>query len=145
MEASFKNKGLPVKFEQKSDGTLNVELPKETEVKETEKDLVLELSSDNFDTVVNQYSLLVVDCWAPWCAPCRMVAPVIEELASDYQGKIAFGKLNVDENPTLAMKYQVMSIPTLLIFSNGELIDQQIGAMPRKILEPALTKNIAEE
>jgi len=144
LQASFKNRELPIKFEQKSDGTLNVELLKGDEIKEIEKDLVLELSSNNFTEVVNQYSLLVVDCWAPWCAPCRMVAPVIEGLASDYQGKIAFGKLNVDENPALAMKYQVMSIPTLLIFKNGELIDQNVGAMPRDMLEPELTKHIEQ-
>ena len=145
LESSFKKEASLIKFEEKSDGTLDVELLEEAEVKERQENLVLELSSDNFDEIVNKYSLLVIDCWAPWCAPCRMVAPVIEELAGDYQGKIAFGKLNVDENQALAMKYQVMSIPTLLIFRNGELIDRKVGAMSRNMLEPELTKHIGEE
>jgi thioredoxin 1 len=71
-----------------------------------------------------------------------MVAPVIEELAKDYRGKIAFGKLNVDNNSSVATRYHIMSIPTLLIFKKGELIDQQVGAMPRTTLEPELTKYI---
>ena len=74
-----------------------------------------------------------------------MVAPVIEELARDYQGKIAFGKLNIDENPSLAMRYQIMSIPTLLIFENGQLVDQKIGAMPRATLEAELAKYVESE
>lgn len=142
LENSFKGKELPIKFETRSNGTLNIELLKEEELKEKGKDLVLELTSDNFDEAVNKYALLVIDCWAPWCAPCRRVAPVIEELARDYQGKIAFGKLNVDDNQSIAMRYQIMSIPALLIFKNGELIDQKIGALPRRALEPELTKYI---
>jgi thioredoxin len=145
LESSFKRKGLGIKFEGKSDGTLNVELLKEEGSKEMENDLVLELGSDNFAQVVNKHPLLVIDCWAPWCGPCRMVAPVIEELARDYQGKIVFGKLNVDENPALAMKYKIKSIPTMLIFKNSELIDRKIGAMPRKMLEPELTKHLDEK
>jgi thioredoxin 1 len=142
LESSFKGKELPIKFEQRSNGTLNIELLEEEEVKEKEKDLVLELTSDNFDEAVNKYPLLVIDCWAPWCAPCRIVAPVIEELARDYQGKLVFGKLNVDDNQSIAMRYQIMSIPALLIFKNGELMDQKIGALPRRALEPELTKYI---
>lgn len=145
LESSFKNKGLRIKFEKESDGTLNVELLKEEEVEEMEEDLVLELNPQNFDEALKKYSPLVVDCWAPWCAPCRMVAPVIEELARDYQGRIMFGKLNVDESPALAMKYQIKSIPTMLLFKNGELIDRKIGAMPRKMLEPELTKHIGDK
>jgi len=145
LQSSFKKEASLIKFEEKSDGTLNVELVKEKEVKEMEKDLVLELSSDNFAEAANKYSLLVVDCWAPWCGPCQFLSPVIEELARDYQGKIAFGKLNVDENRALAMKYQIMSIPTLLIFKNGQLIDQKVGAMPREMLEPELTGHIGKK
>jgi thioredoxin len=145
LESSFKKKGLGIKFEEKSDGKLNVELLKEEGGQEMEKGVVLKLSADNFAEVVNKYSLLVIDCWAPWCGPCRMVAPVIEELARDYHGKIVFGKLNVDENPALAMKYQIKSIPTMLIFRNGQLIDRKIGAMPRKMLEPELTKHLGEK
>jgi len=115
------------------------------EVKKMEKNLVPKLSSDDFDEVVKKHPLLVVDCWAPWCGPCRFLSPVIEELAKDYQGKITFGKLNVDENRALAMKYQIMSIPTLLIFKNGQLIDQKVGAMPREMLEPELTRYIGKD
>lgn len=89
--------------------------------------------------IVQNHSLVVIDCWAAWCAPCRMIAPVIEELASDYAGKIYFGKLNVDENRRTALQYQIMTIPTLLIFKNGKLIDRIIGAMSRPMLEPKIT------
>lgn len=102
----------------------------------------IELSDENIGSVVESHPLVVVDCWAPWCAPCRMIAPVIEELAEDYAGKILFGKLNVDENPRTAIKYQIMSIPTLLIFKNGRLIDRIIGAMPRRMLEPRITRHL---
>ena len=94
----------------------------------------------NISDIVNNYPLVVIDCWAVWCSPCHMVAPVIEELARDYAGKIVFGKLNTDENRMSANNYNIMSIPTLLIFKNGKLIDQVIGAMPRQMLEPMITK-----
>ncbi|MBL7061341.1 MAG: thioredoxin [Dehalococcoidia bacterium] len=145
LESSFKRKKVPLRFEQGSDGTLTVKFLEEKEIEEKAEDLVLELSSDNFDEAINKHPLLVIDCWAPWCAPCRMVAPVIEELARDYQGKITFGKLNIDENPTIAMRYQIMSIPTLLIFKNGQLVEQKIGAMPRTVLEPELARYTESE
>lgn len=142
LKGSFKGKGLAINFEDKN-GTLTVELLEQEKVKEEEA-LVLELTDDNFDEAVGKYSLLVVDCWAPWCAPCRMVAPVIEELAKDHQGKITFGKLNVDNSRQIAMRYGIMSIPTLLIFKEGKLVDQKVGAMPRTALEPALVRYIEE-
>jgi len=91
---------------------------------------------------VQDHPVVVVDCWAPWCAPCYMVAPVVEELARDYAGKILFGKLNVDENRETAMQHQIMSIPTMLVFKNGELVDRIIGAMPRQMLEPKITRHL---
>ncbi len=136
---SLRGKSLPVEFKKKDDGTLTIEPAKE---EEEGPPLVLELNEDNFDEVVTPCPLLVVDCWAPWCAPCRMVTPVIEELAKDYQGKITFAKLNVDDNQSVAMRFQIMSIPTLLIFKNGVLVDQKVGALPRPMLEPELTKHI---
>jgi thioredoxin len=145
LESSFKRKGLGIKFEEGSDGTLNVELLKEEEIEEMGKNAVLELSSQNFGEAVKKYSLLVVNCWAPLCGPCRMVAAIVEKLARDYQGRIIFGKLNVDENPALAMKYQIKYIPTMLIFKDGELVDRKIGALPRKMLEPELTRHIEEK
>ena len=139
LKDSLRGKRLPVKFKERDDGQLTVEVAEE---EERGPHLVLELTEGNFDEVITSYPLLVVDCWAPWCAPCRMVAPVIEELANDYQGKITFAKLNVDDNQSVAMRFQIMSIPTLLIFKNGVLVDQKLGAMPRPMLEPELTKHI---
>jgi len=139
LKDSLRGKRLPVKFKERDDGQLTVEVAEE---EERGPPLVLELTEGNFDEVITSYPLLVVDCWAPWCAPCRMVAPVIEELAKDYRGKITFAKLNVDDNQSVAMRFQIMSIPTLLIFKNGVLVDQKLGAMPRPMLEPELTKHI---
>jgi len=90
--------------------------------------------------IVQKYALVVVDCWAPWCAPCHIIAPIIEELARDYAGKVIFGKLNVDENRKVAMQYQIMGIPTLLVFKGGELVDRILGVIPRQMLEPKITR-----
>lgn len=100
----------------------------------------INLTDGNFEKAKNKYPLLVVDCWAEWCVPCKMIAPVIEELAEDYQGKIVFGRLDVDENQSVAMQYQIMSIPTLLIFKNGKKVGQKVGALPKKVLESELAK-----
>ncbi|MEM1525035.1 MAG: thioredoxin [Nitrososphaerales archaeon] len=100
----------------------------------------IELTDENFKEAIRKYPLLVVDFWAEWCGPCHMIAPIIEELAREYKGKIVFGKLNVDLNNATAMEYGIMSIPTLLIFKNGKLVDQIIGAMPKKILESTITQ-----
>jgi len=99
----------------------------------------IELADGTFKEVIRKYPLVVVDCWAEWCAPCRMVGPVVEELARDYRGRIVFGKLNVDSNVRTAQQYGIMSIPTLLVFKNGQLANQLVGAMPRDMLEPQIT------
>ena len=93
------------------------------------------LNNDNFDQAVDKYPLLVVDCWAEWCAPCRMISPTIEKLAAKYAGEITFGKLNVDENREVASRFEIMSIPILLIFKNREKVDAIVGAMPENVLE----------
>jgi len=98
----------------------------------------VEVTDATFKRVIQSHLLVVVDCWAPWCTPCHMVAPLIEEMARDYAGRILFGKLNVDENPETAMQYQIMSIPTLLVFKDGKLVDRIVGAMPRQVLEPKI-------
>ncbi|RZN72672.1 MAG: thioredoxin [Candidatus Methanolliviera hydrocarbonicum] len=90
------------------------------------------------DETLGRFPLIVVDCWATWCGPCRMIAPIIEDLAEEKAGEIVFGKLNVDENRSLSMKYGITAIPTLLIFKEGEFVDQIIGAMPKKSLEKKL-------
>lgn len=98
-------------------------------------DKPLHVTDETLDAVVAKYDTVVVDCWAVWCGPCLMIAPVLEELAKEMKGKVVFAKLNVDENQNTAMKYQIMSIPTLLVFKNGKLIDRIIGAMPKPILK----------
>jgi len=100
----------------------------------------VEVTDATFKEIIQNHPLVVVDCWAPWCGPCQMVAPVIEEMARDYAGRILFGKLNVDENLEVAQQYQIMSIPTLLVFKNGKLVDRIVGAMPRQMLEPKITR-----
>ena len=98
----------------------------------------LKITDADFDESVKKYGTMVIDCWAPWCGPCRMVGPVIEELANEMQGKIVFGKLNVDENPNISTRHQIMSIPTLLVFKNGDLVDRIIGAYPKEQLKNKL-------
>jgi thioredoxin 1 len=98
----------------------------------------LKITDADFDESVKKYGTIVIDCWAPWCGPCRMVGPVIEELANEMQGEIVFGKLNVDENPNISMRHQIMSIPTLLVFKNGDLVDRIIGAYPKEELKKKL-------
>ena len=105
-------------------------------------DIPLPINDADIDSIVNKYPLLVVDCWAPWCGPCRMVGPIIEELAKEMQGKIVFGKLNVDENRATSAKYGIMSIPTLLVFKNGTLVDNIIGAMPKEMLLRKITPHM---
>jgi thioredoxin 1 len=95
-----------------------------------------------FEQTTQKYPFVVIDCWAPWCGPCNMVSPVLKEIARDYAGRIVIGKVNVDENQSTAMKYGIMSIPAMLIFKNGKLVDQVVGAMPRPMLEPMITKHL---
>ncbi|MCD6583897.1 MAG: thioredoxin [Candidatus Omnitrophica bacterium] len=93
------------------------------------------LSHKNFDEAVRKYVILVVDFWAQWCAPCLMLAPIIERLAKKYKGKIVFGKLNIEENQEIASRFGIMSIPTLIIFKKGNIMDTLIGVTPESTLE----------
>lgn len=93
------------------------------------------VSDRNFDQTVKNYPLIVVDCWAAWCAPCRAIAPVVEELAREYSGKVVFGKLNVDDNPETAEKFGIRAIPTLLVMKNGSEVDRIVGVLPKNQLE----------
>jgi thioredoxin 1 len=101
-------------------------------------DTPVKLTDSDIDDAIKKYGVIVIDCWAPWCGPCRMVGPVINELAKEMQGKIVFGKLNVDENPITSTKHQIMSIPTLLVFKNGNLVDRFVGAYPKEELRKKL-------
>jgi len=100
----------------------------------------VQVTDATFTETIRNQPLVVIDCWAPWCGPCHMIAPIIEDIARDYAGKVLFGKLNVDENQMVSMQYQIMSIPTLLVFKNGKLVDRIIGAKPRQMLEPRITR-----
>jgi len=144
LKESFKWEELRLEFTEREDGSMTVEKvePQETTEVPTADGAVLELTDASFDAAVSEHALLVVDCWAVWCGPCRMVAPVIEELAKDYAGRATFGKLDVDKNPATARRFQIQSIPTILIFKNGRLVNQKLGALPRAMLEPAIAKHV---
>ncbi|UCH50351.1 MAG: thioredoxin [Chloroflexota bacterium] len=106
---------------------------------------IVNVDQDSFQkTVLDSQKPVLVDFWAPWCGPCRAVAPVVEELAKDYKGKIEFTKLNVDEAPFVASKFGVMSIPTIIVFKDGKPLQQAIGYQPKdqlkKLLDGALAK-----
>jgi thioredoxin 1 len=92
------------------------------------------VTDNNIDDAIAKYPFMVVDCWAEWCAPCRMIGPIIEKLAKDYEGDIVFGKIDVDSNNMTASKYGIRSIPNLLVFKNGEKVGDIIGAMPEEML-----------
>ena len=98
----------------------------------------LTITDADIEQIIKKYDMMVVDCWAPWCGPCKVVGPIIDELAKEMQGQVVFGKLNVDENEQTSMKYQIMAIPTLLVFKNGELIEKMIGAHPKDELKQML-------
>jgi thioredoxin 1 len=101
--------------------------------------MAIEITDANFDEVVLKSDKpVLVDFWAEWCGPCRMVGPVVEELAKEYDGKAIIGKLNVDHNPNVGMKYGIRNIPTLLYFKNGQIVDRQVGAAQKSALEDKL-------
>lgn len=99
---------------------------------------VLILDDNNLAETVSEHPFVVLDCWAEWCGPCKMVAPVIEQLAKEYAGRVTFAKLNIDENMDTAMKYQISAIPTMLVFRNGDMAGQIVGALPKNHIEQKL-------
>ena len=100
------------------------------------------LTDSNFNQTVEKYPLLVVDFWAPWCGPCRMVSPILEQLASELAGKVVFGKLNVDENPRIASTFGIRSIPTISIFKNGRAIDGFVGAASKSQMQSKIMAHL---
>ena len=107
------------------------QLQESLEKKEFPSDPVT-INDASFNEFVSKYPLVLVDCWAPWCGPCRMLSPVLDELATEMQGQVVFGKLNVDEEKMTAVKFGITSIPAMLIFKNGEYVDKLIGAVPKQ-------------
>jgi thioredoxin 1 len=105
--------------------------------------MAVEFTDANFEeTVLKSDKPVLVDFWAEWCGPCRMVGPVVEELAKDYEGKAIVGKVNVDQNPEVAAKYGIRSIPTILFIKNGEVVDKSVGAVPKTALAAKLDSQL---
>ncbi len=96
----------------------------------------------NFDEILKKNKYVVVDFWAEWCMPCRMIAPIVEELAKEYAGKVVFAKLNTDENQQIAVRYGISAIPTLIFFRNGKPVDQIVGAMPKSEIKRWIERNL---
>lgn len=98
------------------------------------------LTDATFDSFIRENSISVVDFWAEWCYPCRMLSPIIDEISNEYAGRVSFGKLNVDENPETPKRFGISGIPTLLIFKNGQLVGKMVGAAPKQRIEAELHK-----
>jgi thioredoxin 1 len=104
----------------------------------------VEITDANFEEIINSDKPVLVDFWAEWCGPCKMIGPVVEELAGEYEGRAVIGKVNVDENAAVSAKFGIRSIPTLLIFKNGQIVDKQIGAVPKAVLSKKLEAQVAQ-
>ncbi|MEM0068485.1 MAG: thioredoxin [Saccharolobus sp.] len=113
---------------------------KSEEFSKKKEDVTVVLTEENFDDIIKNNKLVLVDCWAEWCAPCHLYEPIYKRVAEKYKGKAIFGRLNVDDNPKIADKYNVLNIPTTLIFVNGKLVDSLVGAVDEEILESIVTK-----
>jgi len=100
------------------------------------------LNEEDFDEFVKKHRIVLVDFWASWCGPCMMIAPIIEELAREYSGKVVFAKVDVDRNRRLAMKFGIMSIPTLILFKDGRPVDMIIGAQPKPAIEEVISRHL---
>lgn len=103
---------------------------------------IKDISDDTFETTINSDTPTLVDFWATWCAPCRAIAPVVEELANEHEGKVNVVKMNVDDNPATPGKYGVRGIPTLILFKNGEIVDQVVGSVPKSQIEELINKGL---
>jgi thioredoxin 1 len=103
---------------------------------------VQHITDSTFDGIITGGKPVFVDFWAPWCGPCRIIGPIVEELAPSYEDKVVITKLNVDDNPEVAQRYQVSSIPTLLMFKEGRLVDRVVGALPKSELQKFIDRNI---
>ena len=105
----------------------------------------IELTDENFKKEIGgSEELILVDFWAPWCGPCRMMGPIIEELSKEFDGKIKIKKLNVDENPNIASEYEILSIPTLKVFKKGEVVEEMAGLQPKEVLAEKINNLIKD-
>ncbi|HTL30025.1 MAG TPA: thioredoxin [Tepidisphaeraceae bacterium] len=104
----------------------------------------IKVTDADFNRVTNQDIPVLIDAWAPWCGPCRMIAPIMDELAAESNGRYVVGKLNVDENPVTATHYRIDSIPTMLIFKNGKMVDRIVGLQPKQAIQGRLMSHIAQ-
>ena len=120
------------------------ELQKQAATKATMSSITepIVLTDSNFASEVTKYPIMLVDFWAPWCGPCRMVSPIIEQLSREYSGRVAFGKVNIDENQRIATSFGIQSIPTLMIFKGSKAVDVIIGAMPKAQIEIKLKQQL---
>ncbi len=102
----------------------------------------IEITDANFDEVTATDKPVLVDFWAEWCGPCKMIGPIVDELANEYDGKAVIGKINVDSNPNISAKFGVRSIPTLLLLKDGEIVDKHVGASPKSVLEEKINNQL---
>ena len=131
-----------------------IEAIKQRKIAELQKSLALNtamssirepitLTDSNFKNELSKYPILLIDFWAPWCGPCRMISPIIEQLAKEYTGRIVFAKVNIDENRMITQSFGIQSIPTMIIFKNGKAVDIIVGAIPKAQLETRLHRQIS--
>lgn len=118
------------------------ELKKSTQEKERILNQPIILTDENFSATLTANDLLVVDFWAPWCAPCRVVGPIIEQLSKEYAGKVTFAKMNVDENQKVASNFGIMSIPTIIVMQKGKIVETIVGAYPKSHIEATFKKYV---
>ncbi|MFN7120203.1 MAG: thioredoxin [Saprospiraceae bacterium] len=105
--------------------------------------MAFQITDTNFqESVMERNGLTVIDFWAEWCGPCRMISPIVEELSKEYDGKVLVGKVDVDSNPEVSMKYGIRSIPTILFLKNGEVVDKQVGATSKQVLASKIEAHI---
>lgn len=109
---------------------------------ETTTHTIQHISDADFEKTLQAGKPVFIDFWAPWCGPCRIIGPIVEELAPSYNGRVVMGKVNVDDNPIIAQRFGVTSIPTLMMFKDGKLVDRAVGAMPKGELQKFIDRNL---